>query len=143
MLLHPLTNFEIPKYYENAPRFNGAHSRNNLTKLKDEAYVINLDEYNKSVGTYWVALYVNGENVTYFGSFGVKNFPKETKTFIENKNITTNISRTQAYNSIICRYFCIGYIDFVLKSKSLLDYTNLFYSNEYEKNDKIILKYFQ
>ena len=47
MLLHPLTNFEIPKYYENAPGFNGAHSRNNLPKLKDEAHVINLDEYNK------------------------------------------------------------------------------------------------
>ena len=49
----------------------------------------------------------------------------------------------QAYDSIMCGYFCIGFIDFTLESKSLLDYTNLFYPNDYEKNDKIILKYFQ
>ena len=49
----------------------------------------------------------------------------------------------QAYDSIMCGYFCIRFINFTLKSKSLLDYTNLFYPNDYEKNDKIILKYFQ
>ena len=63
------------------------------------------------------------------------------KKFIGNKNIT-NIYRIQAYNSIMCGCFCIGFIDFMLKDKSLLDYTNLFSSKEYEKNDKIILKYF-
>ena len=55
----------------------------------------------------------------------------------------TNIYRIQAYDSIMCGYFCIGFIDFMLKGKSLLDYTNLFSPNDYEKNDKIILKYFQ
>ena len=60
-----------------------------------------------------------------------------------NKNIITNIYRIQAYNWIMCEYFCIGFIDFMLKSKSLLDYTNLFSPNDYQKNDKIILKYFQ
>ena len=55
----------------------------------------------------------------------------------------TNINRIQAYDSIMCGYFCIGFIDFMLKGKSLLEYTNLFSSNDYEKNDKIILKYFQ
>ena len=54
----------------------------------------------------------------------------------------TNIYKIQAYNSIMCGYFFIGFIDFVLKGKSLIDYTNLFSRNEYEKNDKGILKYF-
>ena len=49
----------------------------------------------------------------------------------------------QAYDLIMCRYFCIGFIDFMLKGKSLLDYTNLFFPNEYEKHDKLMLKYFQ
>ena len=62
---------------------------------------------------------------------------------IANKNIITNIYRVKAYDSVIYRYFCVGFIDFLLKSKSLLDYTNLFSPNDYEKNDKIILKYFQ
>ena len=76
-------------------------------------------------------------------SFGVEHIPKETKKFIGNKNIITNIHRIQAYNSLMCGYFCIVFIDFMLKGKSLLDYTNLLSSSEYEKNDKIILKYFQ
>ena len=62
---------------------------------------------------------------------------------IENKNLLANIYRMQAYNSIMCEYSCIGFIDFMLKSKSLLDYTTLFSPNDHEKNDKIILKNFQ
>ena len=65
---HPLTNFEIQKYYQNEARFNGICSRNNLPKIKDGAYVINLDEY-KSIGTHWIALHVSDNNVTYFDSF--------------------------------------------------------------------------
>ena len=61
---------------------------------------------------------------------------------IGNKNIITNIYRIQAYNLIICGYFCIGFIDFMLEVKSVLDYTNLFSLNKYEKNNKLILKYF-
>ena len=139
---HHLTIFEIQKYYEIKPKFNGVYSRNNLSKIKDGAYIINLDEY-ESIGTPWIALYVNDNNVTYFGSFGVEHIPKEIKKFIGNKNIIANIYRVQAYDSVMCGYFCTGLIDFMLKGKSLLDYTNLFYLNDYEKNDKIILKYFQ
>ena len=62
---------------------------------------------------------------------------------LKNKYIMTNIYRIQAYDSIICRYCCIGFIDFMLKGKSILEYTNLFSPNEYKKNDKIILKYIQ
>ena len=88
---HALTNFEIQKYYQKEPKFNSVYSRNNLPKIKDGAYVINLDEY-ESIGAYWIALYVNDNNVTYFDSFGVENIPKEIKIFRGNKkNIRTNI----------------------------------------------------
>ena len=138
---HPLTNFEIQKYYENESRFNGVYSRDKLPKIKDGAYVINLDEYS-NVGTHWVSLWVNNNNVTYFHSFGVEHIPKEIKKLIVNKNIKTNIFRIQAYDSIMCGYFCIGFIDFMLKGKTLTEYTNLFSPNNFEKNDDIILNYF-
>ena len=67
---HPLTNFEIQKYYQNEPRFNSVYSRDNLPKLKDGAYVINLDEYS-DIGTHWVALHIQNNNATYSHSFGV------------------------------------------------------------------------
>ena len=67
---HPLTNFEIQKYYQNEPKFNRIYSRNNLPKIKDGAYVINLYEF-KSIGTHWIALHVNGNNIIYFDSLGV------------------------------------------------------------------------
>ena len=81
---------------------------------------------------------MNAKNVAYFDSFGVEYIPKAISKFIGKKNIY----RIQAYDSIMCGYFCIGFIDFMLKGKSLLEYTNLFSPNDYEKNDKIILKYF-
>ena len=99
---HPLTNFEIQKYYENERKFNGAYSRDNLPEIKDAAYVTNLDEYS-DIGTHWVSLWVNNSNnVTYFDSFGVEYIPKEIKTLIGNKNIKANIFRIQAYDSIMC-----------------------------------------
>ena len=82
---HPLTNFEIQKYYQNQPRSNGVYSREILTKTKDGAYVINFDEYS-DIGTHWIALYVLNNVVTYFDSLGVEHIPKEIKTFIINKN---------------------------------------------------------
>ena len=59
---HYLANFEIQQYYENEPKSNGVYSRNNLSKTKNGAYIINLDE-NESIGTHWTALYVNDNNV--------------------------------------------------------------------------------
>ena len=119
---HPLTNFEIQKHYQNEPRFNGVYSRDNLTKIKDGTYLINLDEYS-DIGTHWVASYVHNDDVTYFDCFGVEHISKEIKTFInrplsfvlrpplcdasQNKNIKTNIFRIQAYDSIMGGYFCI------------------------------------
>ena len=75
MPLHPLINSGIQKYYQNEPKFNGVYSKNNLPKIKDGASVINLDE-SKSIGTDRIALYVNGNNIIYFDSFGVEHIPK-------------------------------------------------------------------
>ena len=97
---HLLTNFEIQKYCQNEYKFDDVYSRNNLPKIKDGAYVINLDKF-KSIGTYWIALDVNDDNIIYFDSFGVKQIPKEFKKFIGNKNIT-NIFRIQAFHPIMC-----------------------------------------
>ena len=88
--LYPLTNFQIRKHYRNEPKFNGVYSRNNLPKIKNGAYVINLDEF-KSIRTHWITLYVTGNNATYFDSFGVEHIPKEIKNFLRNKNIIANI----------------------------------------------------
>ena len=101
-------------------------------KIKDGAFVENLDEYF-NIGTHWIALYVLNNGVTYFDSFGVEYIPKEFKTFIGNKSIKTNIFRTQAYDSVMYGYFCIGFINFVLAGKALTDFTNLFSPNNFKK----------
>ena len=132
---HPLANAEIQKHYQNEPKRNRVFSQNNLSKLKDRTCVIKHDEF-KPVETHWIALYLSGNNVTFFDSFGAAYIPREIKRFIGNKNIATNIYRMQANDSIMCGYFCIGFIDFMLKGKSLLDYTNLSSPNEYEKMKK-------
>ena len=81
--------------------------------------------------------------VIYFDSFGVEHIPEEIKKFIGNKNIKANIFRVQANNSVMCSYFCIGFIDFMLANKKLTDYTNLFSPYDFDKNDRIILSYFK
>ena len=75
MLSHPLTNFEIQKYYQNEPRFNGVYSRYNLQKIKDRAYVVNLDEYS-DIGTDWVALYVQNNDCYLFWFFRSRTYSK-------------------------------------------------------------------
>ena len=87
---------------------------------------------------------MQNNNVTYFDSFGVEHIPKEIKEFVKNKNLKINIFRIQAYDSIMCGYFCIGFIDFMLKGKTLTEYTNPFSPNNLEnkKSNDIILKYF-
>ena len=140
---HSLTNFEIQKYYENEPKFNGVFSRDNLPKkIKDGAYVINLDEY-KDVGTHWIALFCNRSEIVYFDSFGVEHVPEEIKEFIGNKDIKANIFRVQSNDSIMCGYFCIGFIDFMLAGKKLTDFTCMFSPYDFEKINSIILSYFK
>ena len=148
---HPLTNIEISEYYKNEPRFNGVYSRNNLpNKIKKGAHVINLDEY-ENTGTHWVALFVKPKYTVYFDSFGIEHIPKEINKFINNDTtkssaiarIKSKIFRIQAYDSIMCRYFCIEFINYMLKGKTLLDYTNLFSPNDFKKNDQIIKRIFK
>ena len=85
---------------------------------------------------------MNINNITYIDSFGVEHLPKQIKAFIKNKNVKTNIFRIQAYDSIMCGYFGIRFINFMLKFNSLTEYTNLFPPNDFKKNDDIILNYF-
>ena len=140
---HALTNFEIQKYYQNGPRFNCVCSRNNLLKkIKDGAYIINLDEY-ADVGTHWIALFCKKNEIFYFDSFGVEHIPEEIKEFIGNKNIKANIFRVQANNLIMCGYFCIGFIDFMFANKKLSDFTSFFFLMTLKRNEGIILSYFK
>ena len=125
---HSLINFEIQKerYCQNESRFNGVYSRNNLPgKIKDGAYVTNLDEY-ADVGTHWIALFWKRNEIVYFDSFSVEYVTEEIKEFIEINDIKANIFRVQAKNSIMCGYFCIGFIDFILANKKLTDFISLF-----------------
>ena len=87
-------------------------------------------------------MYVGNNNVTYFDNFGVEHIPKEIKAFIDNKNIKKNVFRIQAYDSIMCRYFCIRFIYFMLAGKTLAEFTHLFSPNNFKKKDNIILSYF-
>ena len=88
------------------------------------------------------ALYVNNKTITYFDSVGVEHIPKKIMKFIARKKIITNIFRIQAYDSIMCGYFCIGFNNFMFNGKSLTHYINLFSPNDLKKSDDIILKYF-
>ena len=121
------TTFSL-KYSASYCRFNGVYSRNNLPKrIKDEAYVIDLDEV-ADVSTHWIILYVKNIEI-----IRVEHVLKEIKTFITHKNMKTNVFRIQENNSIMCGYFCIGFIDFMFASKTLIDYTSLFSPCYFEK----------
>ena len=115
-------------YYQNEPRFNGVYSRDNLPdKIKDGAYVINLDGYSVlGLSTFQKKKTKKKNNKRYAGKF----------------TIVTNIFRTKACDSVMCGYFCIKFIDFMLKGHSSIDFTNLFSPNNFKKNDDIGLNYF-
>ena len=76
---------------------------------------------------------MNRENTAYLDSLGVEYIPKEIKSFLINQSIKTNTYGIQAYDSIMCGYFCFDFINFVLQGNSLLDYKNLVSPNDYEK----------
>ena len=95
------------------------------------------------MGTHWVALFVKRKYTIYFDSFGIEHIPKEIKHAIGNKEIKANIFRMQAYDSILCGYYCIEFINYMLEGKTLLDYTNLFSPYDFKKNDQIIKTIFK
>ena len=109
------------------------YSRNNLPeKVKEGAYMINLDEY-ADIGAHSIALIFSRNEIIYFDSFGVENVPGEIKKFIGNKNIIiktiiiiAEIFRVQANNSVMCGYFWIGFMYFMLAGKNLTDFISLF-----------------
>ena len=101
--------------------------------------MINLDEY-KDVATHWIALFCNISEIVYFDRFGVEHILEEIKEFIGNKNIKANIFRIQLNNSVMCGYFCIG---FMLAGKKWTDFTSLFSPHDFDKNEKVILCYFK
>ena len=79
-------------------------------------------------------MYVHNGDVTYFDSFGVEHIPKEINAFINRSlSITTDIFRIQANDLIMCRYFCIGFIDFLLAGKTLTEFKNLCSPNKFKK----------
>ena len=90
-----------------------------------------------------MALFCNRNEIVYFSSFSVEHVPKENKELVGNKNIKASIFRVQANDSVMCEYFCIRFIDFMLAGKKLTDYTNLFSPYDFKKNDNIILSYFK
>ena len=136
---HPLKNYEIKNYFKDEPRFNGVYSRDNLSKLKNGAYVFNLD-HSENTGRHWVVIFVQKDEVIYFESFGVEHIPKEIKKSIGNKNIKTSI---QSYDSVMCGYFCILFIEYMLNNKTLTDFTKFFSPWNFKKNDEIIKRHFK
>ena len=100
--------------------------------MKGGAYVIDLDEY-AHVGTHWIVLFGNRNEIVYFNSFGVEHVPEGIKQFVGNKIIKAEIFWVQANNSVMCGYLCIGFIDFMLTGKKLTDYTNLFSPHDLKK----------
>ena len=137
-----MTNYEIERYFEYELGFNGVYSRNNLPRIaKDGGYIVNLDDMGKS-GTHWVAIFVSGNRGTYFDSFGVEHLPHEILKFLVNKDLHINIFRIQSINSILCGYYCIKFLDFMFKGKTLTDFTNMFSPRDFKANDKKILRLF-
>ena len=139
---HPSNNIEITNYFNNDPKFNGVFLRKNLHRIKDEAYVINLDHKN-SKGTHWVSLFIDRNTALYFDSFGIKYIPLNVLNKIKDKSITHNIFRLQNNECIINEFCCTGLIGYMIPGKTLLDYTNLFSPNDYKKSDEVIFNYFK
>ena len=140
---HPLTNFEIQKFYQNEPRFNGVYSRNNLPKNKGWGICNKPWWICRCRHTIGLLYFVTEVKSVYFDSFGAEHVPEEIKKFVRNNNIIANIFRVQANDSVICGYFCIWFTDFMLAGKNLTDFTSMFSPYDFEKNDKIILSYFK
>ena len=88
-------------------------------------------------------LFIDRNTVGYFDCFGLEYFPQEVLNKIKDKSITHNTFRIQDDNSIMCGFYHIAFIEYMLAGKTLLDYTNLFSQNDYNMNDKMIYKYFK
>ena len=117
-------------------------SKRNLSGVKDRAYVINLDD-KKNKGAHWVSLFITRNRAVYFNSFWIQCIPEEVLSEIKDKFIMHNIFIMQDDNFIMCGFCSILFTEYMITRKMILDYTNLFSPNDYQKNDKIIYKYFK
>ena len=135
---YSLTNFEIQEFYQEEPRFNGVYSRDNQPRIKDRAYVININEYS-GIETHQIALNVQVNDVTYFDSFVIKYSPKEIKKLVGNKNIKINIFRIQKCDLIMCGHVCIVFINFMLAKKDLVQKCNAYETHNIYPNLGILL----
>ena len=98
---------------------------------------------NADVGTHWIALFCKRIETVYFNNFAVEHVREKVKTFIGNKKIKANTFRVQANNLIVCGYFSIEFIDFMLAGKKMTNFMNVFSPHDFGKNDRIILSYFK
>ena len=110
-------------YFSYEPRFSGVFSRDNLLRIKDGAYVIKLDG-QQSKGTNWISLFIDRNKALYFYSFGIVYIPQEVINKIKDKSITHNIFRIYSDDSIICGFYCITFIEYIIAENFLLHYTN-------------------
>ena len=124
---HPLTNFDIQKYYENEPRFNGVYSRYNLPRRNKGWGIRNKPWWICRCGHTLDCFICNRSEIVYFDNFDFEHVPEEIKEFAWNKNIIAHIFWVQANNSVMCGYFCTGFIDFMLAGKN--DFTDWFYEH--------------
>ena len=106
MSLHVLSKIKITKYFNCGPRFNGGFSTDNLSKIKDGIYVINLDD-KKSKGSYWIPFFIDKNAAVYFDSSGIEYILQEILNKIKYKSITNNIIIIQSDDSIICGFFLL------------------------------------
>ena len=134
--------FNDTNYFNDEPRFDSVFSRNKLARIKDGAYVINFND-TISKGTLWVWLFIDRNTAVYFHYFGNEYIPQEVLTKVKDKSITHNIFRMQHNEFIMCGFYCIAFIEYMLAGEILLDYTNLFLPNDYKQNYKIIYEYFK
>ena len=112
VLFYPLSNIEITKSFNYKPRFNSVYSKNNLPRIKDRVYVINLHD-NQSKGTHWVSLFIDRNTAVYFDSVGTEYIPQDVLNKIKDQSITHNIFRIQSNDSVGCRFYCIAFIEYL------------------------------
>ena len=108
------------KYFVNDCTFNCAFSRDNLPRIKDGAYVKKLDD-KQNKGTHWVSVFINRNTAVYFDYFGIEYTPQEALIKIKDKSITHTIFRIQDHDSIMCGFYCMAFIEYMLARKTLLD----------------------
>ena len=116
--------------------------RDNLPRINNGAYVKNLDD-KQSKRAHWTTLFIDINTAVYVDSFGIEDIPQEVLNKIKDKSITHYIFGRQSDDSIICEFYCITFIEYMLVGNTLLDYSKLFSCNDYKKNGKIIYKYFK